>query len=63
MSRGVSQQHQQTGPGEMGAAEQDGFFSAYSKTQPRRPKRMLLLYPAAALFLFLMGKWFVSFQP
>ncbi|AKJ01355.1 Hypothetical protein AA314_02981 [Archangium gephyra] len=44
-------------------AQGEGFFSAYSKQQPRRSKRMLLLYPAAALFLFLVGKWFVSLQP
>ncbi|MCY1075343.1 hypothetical protein [Archangium lansingense] len=45
------------------AQKNDGIFSAYSKQQPRRPKRMLLLYPAAALFLFLLGKWFVALQP
>ncbi|WP_375771523.1 hypothetical protein NR798_11640 [Archangium gephyra] len=59
----MSQQHQQTGPGGTDAAEQDGFFSAYSKQQPRRSKRMLLLYPAAVLVLFLLGKWFVALQP
>ena len=63
MSRGVSQEHQQTGAEAAGAAQSEGFFSAYSNQQPRRSKRMLLLYPAAALFLFLVGKWFVSLQP
>ncbi|HYO65103.1 MAG TPA: hypothetical protein VEU33_03390 [Archangium sp.] len=63
MSRGVSHEHQQTGTDGAGATQDEGFFSAYSKQQPRRSKRMLLLYPAAALFLYLAGSWFVSLQP
>ncbi len=50
MSRDVSQEHEQT----------EGIFTAYSKQQPPRSKRMLLLYPAAVLLLFLLGRWFVS---
>lgn len=63
MSQGVSQEHQQTGAGGAGAAQDEGIFTAYSKQAPRRPKRLLLLYPAAVLFLFLVGKWFVALQP
>lgn len=62
MSRGVSQEHQQTGSSGTDAAQHEGIFTAYSKQQPRRPKRMLLLYPAAVLFLFVLGRWFVSLQ-
>jgi hypothetical protein len=46
----------------MDAAQHEGIFTAYSKQQRPRSKRMLLLYPAAALLLFVLGRWFVSFQ-
>lgn len=63
MSHGVSQEHQQTGSSGTDAAQEEGIFTAYSKQEPPRLKRYLLLYPAAALFLFLLGRWVVSLQP